>query len=719
MATRVEELGEAEQQLWCKVHTKRFEHFCCNELLCGVCLQDHRGHDFYHVDSILPKERQALQESIRSAGEGVMRAGKMMQEVLEKQETVQNNGDTTSDTIHTFFEKMKKALEDRERALQSTVKSYTDKKLNKLNKQHKAVQEHHDALSQIVSEIEKLRKSGDITILRKKQEIARELEERRAALLTLQGQLSESKHTISEPFLQFSEGSTLKHSRLAQLGTLNECQRKQDGVFVEMSEVAMGPESDGQADVYIRSGSTSACNMDEYVYSDTLKEPLESPPADSKPNKKEPTYYTLVESNTAMNGSKDLDSGPLSPGNSLSPGNPLIPTAETAEQSRDSESKRLTVDIDFTALPPPAMNPAGLQRPPLPPKSPPSSETNPPELYEDVCTRGRNISSSDSEDHFYESIEEVRRGETVPPLLPERPKSLCEAPDSPLVLKEAQSFVVKPVKVIERSQLGASESADEILPCGLCCIGPGDNIVITDVRNHCVRLLNSEGRLIRKITQEKQGGARLQYPTAVAAGDDHCSILVAERDSSHVQKFDVENGRSLLKFGQKGKIRASQLSKPQGVAVCNGNVYVADYDKSRVSVYQSCNGKHLYSIGKDIFGRPIGICFNKERGLLVADASNHCVWHVTMDGEIKGKIGEGHLCYPHGVAVGKEGTIIVTETGKDRVMVFSPQGEVICCFGKHGSEPGMFNHIQHVCVNSQGQIIVADMMNQRLQVFEL
>ena len=713
MATRMEELGEVEQQLWCKVHTKRLEHFCCNELLCGVCLQDHRGHDFYHVDSILPKERQALQESIRSAGEGVMRAGKMMREVLEEKETVHNNGDRTSDTVHTFFEKMKKALEDRERALQSTVKSYTDKKLNKLNKQHKAVREHHDALSQIVSEIEKLRKSGDITILRKKQEIARELEERRAALLTLQGQLSESKHTISEPFLQFSEGSTLKHSRLAQLGTLDECQRKQDGVFVEMSEVAMGPESDGQADVYIRSGSASARNMDDYMYcSSTLKEPLESsqsPPADSKPNKKEPVYYTVVESNTAMNDSKDQDSGPLSPRI------PLTPASKTTGQRRDSESKRLT------ALPPPAMNPAGLQRPPLLPKSRPSrsSETYPSELYDDICINSRSISSSDSEDPFYESLEEVRRGETVPPLLPERPKSLCEAPESPLVLTEAQSLVVKPVKVIERSQLGASESADEILPCGLCCIGPGDNIVITDVRNHCVRLLNSEGRLIRKITQEKQGGARLQYPTAVAAGDDHCSILVAERDSSHVQKFDVENGRSLLKFGQKGKIRASQLSKPQGVAVCSGNVYVADYDKSRVSVYQSCNGKHLYSIGKDIFGRPIGICFNKERGLLVADASNHCVWHVTMDGEIKGKIGEGHLCYPHGVAVGKEGTIIVTETGKDRVMVFSPQGEVICCFGKHGSEPGMFNCIQHVCVNSQGQIIVADMMNQRLQVFEL
>ena len=53
------------------------------------------------------------------------------------------------------------------------------------------------------------------------------------------------------------------------------------------------------------------------------------------------------------------------------------------------------------------------------------------------------------------------------------------------------------------------------------------------------------------------------------------------------------------------------------------------------------------------------------------------------------------------------------------ISIFSPQGELIRCFGKTGSEPGMFNSPCGITMNTRGQIVIADTHNQRLQTFDL
>ena len=40
-------------------------------------------------------------------------------------------------------------------------------------------------------------------------------------------------------------------------------------------------------------------------------------------------------------------------------------------------------------------------------------------------------------------------------------------------------------------------------------------------------------------------------------------------------------------------------------------------------------------------------------------------------------------------------------------------------FGTKGSEPGMFLYPRHVCMDSQGRLVVADEYNQRVQIFDI
>ena len=70
---------------------------------------------------------------------------------------------------------------------------------------------------------------------------------------------------------------------------------------------------------------------------------------------------------------------------------------------------------------------------------------------------------------------------------------------------------------------------------------------------------------------------------------------------------------------------------------------------------------------------------------------------------------------PMGVAINQRGEVVVTEAGGDCVSVFSP--EELRSFGTHGSGQGQFYEPSGVAVDGEGNILVADKYNHRIQKF--
>ena len=72
---------------------------------------------------------------------------------------------------------------------------------------------------------------------------------------------------------------------------------------------------------------------------------------------------------------------------------------------------------------------------------------------------------------------------------------------------------------------------------------------------------------------------------------------------------------------------------------------------------------------------------------------------------------------PNGVAVDEEGNIIVADSRNDRVQVFTSSGRFINKFGVKGTGPGEFDRPSGICISPEGAIIVVDFGNNRVQIF--
>ena len=70
---------------------------------------------------------------------------------------------------------------------------------------------------------------------------------------------------------------------------------------------------------------------------------------------------------------------------------------------------------------------------------------------------------------------------------------------------------------------------------------------------------------------------------------------------------------------------------------------------------------------------------------------------------------------PAGLAIEKNGNLIVVDSGNNRLQVFSPDGKFVAKCGGPGKNPGEFNQPWGITLDKDGNIYVADWKNHRIQ----
>lgn len=170
------------------------------------------------------------------------------------------------------------------------------------------------------------------------------------------------------------------------------------------------------------------------------------------------------------------------------------------------------------------------------------------------------------------------------------------------------------------------------------------------------------------------------------------------------------------------------LLLPSDVAVgAEGRVYVVDSGRHRIAGYDA-TGNPTGHFGKEGKGDgemqgPVGIATGPDGTIYVADRGNNRVQVFTADGMFRRtlELVEGETpVTPVDVAVGDNGgKLFVTANNSHKVVSASARnGKVDSAWGGDGSEPGQFKYPATLAVNGAGEVLVVDVLNQRVQVFD-
>jgi DNA-binding beta-propeller fold protein YncE len=210
--------------------------------------------------------------------------------------------------------------------------------------------------------------------------------------------------------------------------------------------------------------------------------------------------------------------------------------------------------------------------------------------------------------------------------------------------------------------------------------------------------------------------------------DAQDNLWTTDVGSHVVLKLHYPEGRVLMVLGRKGvageEIAAAHVTlfnKPSDVAFDNaGNIYVSDgYGNSRVVKFDK-NGKFLTTwgtkgTGPGQFDLPHNIVVDSRGRVLVADRQNSRIQVFDSGGNYQTEW--KHLGQPWGLALTHEGTLFVVDGLANRVTKADISGNILGTFGGPGRGPGEFLYAHGIAVGPQDDVYVSEILNWRVQKF--
>ena len=236
--------------------------------------------------------------------------------------------------------------------------------------------------------------------------------------------------------------------------------------------------------------------------------------------------------------------------------------------------------------------------------------------------------------------------------------------------------------------------------------------------------------------------------------DKQGNIIVADSWNHRIRKIDV-NGNVTTIAGSRekgfrdGKAHKAEFYGPRGVAIDKeGNIIMADTFNNLIRKIDAKGnmstiagtGKKGFRDGKAegaMFHFPQGIAIDKEGNIIVADTNNARIRKIDKNGNVSTIAGTGKKGFrdgkaksamfdePYGIGIDKEGNIIVADRFNHRIRKIDENGNVstITGNGKKGFLDGEAGEAEFwsprgIGIDKQGNIIVAD-GNNRIRKIEI
>jgi DNA-binding beta-propeller fold protein YncE len=220
----------------------------------------------------------------------------------------------------------------------------------------------------------------------------------------------------------------------------------------------------------------------------------------------------------------------------------------------------------------------------------------------------------------------------------------------------------------------------------------------------------------------------------ISAGVDGSgdSVILVSENSAHKIRVFTTAGVLIRSVGDGPGSGFGQLNQPRDAATnAAGDIFVADYDNSRVAVFGPGGGWigawGVNGTGPGQFKRPYGIDLDDAGDVYVADSNNYIHrfhWNGSTDQATFVRVygspgtGNGKFSMLRRVAVtgGSDPTIYGADLWTYRIEAFDLGGTWFQTIGGQSPAAGAFNQPYGVAVDDS-HVFVTDMVNQRVERF--
>ncbi|MHB0975628.1 MAG: NHL repeat-containing protein [Candidatus Aquicultorales bacterium] len=179
-----------------------------------------------------------------------------------------------------------------------------------------------------------------------------------------------------------------------------------------------------------------------------------------------------------------------------------------------------------------------------------------------------------------------------------------------------------------------------------------------------------------------------------------------------------EDSRTIEKSALSGR-----LAGPMAADGENDRLYIADSGSGTIVVKEGDKTRSIPLPSGPEKPRPIGVSAAAGR-IVVSDANNHRVLILNEAGRLLKKIGTGRrdssnrgFNVPGGVALGEDGSIYVVDILNGRVQQFDLEGVYLKTIGSAGDTAGMLARPKNVEVDREGNVFVSDSLQAAISVF--
>ncbi len=283
-------------------------------------------------------------------------------------------------------------------------------------------------------------------------------------------------------------------------------------------------------------------------------------------------------------------------------------------------------------------------------------------------------------------------------------------------------------------------------PMGVA-VGKGGRIYVADTGNNRICVFDSRGRFLFEfgtfgVAKPIPGGnysyepGRLNYPVGIDT-DDEGNVYVASFRNDSIEVFDAD-GKPLRRFPDPRKVvgKGSSGQDGAGIAVTDVAVHgdrVYALDQYQVFVF-STTGELIAQWGKPglepgDLDHPNGIAVGKDGTVYVSDSNHARVTAFTPEGEHLWTVGtppkgindrsERAFQLPRGLTVLADGDVLICDAFAFSLVRLSPDGKVLGSYGERGVRPGQLNFANDVEVLRGELLVIADKENGRVQCVRL